>query len=64
MCDTPAITQDVNGMIESLHPQLTGDGGQSLMGGTEEIRLLAGLGETAEWNQKDQQTDACHGRPL
>jgi hypothetical protein len=32
------------------------------MGGTDEIRLLAGLGENTKRNQKDQQANAFHGR--
>jgi hypothetical protein len=34
------------------------------MGGGDEIRFLAGLGECAKRNQKDQQANAFHGRPI
>jgi len=33
------------------------------MGGTDEIRLLAGLGEGAKRNHEQQWSDAFHGRP-
>jgi hypothetical protein len=34
------------------------------MGGADEIRFLAGLSESAKWNQKDEQANAFHGRPI
>ncbi len=45
--NSPAITQNVDGSLESLYPQLTGDDGESLMGGGE-ISFLAGLGKNAK----------------
>jgi len=40
MGNSPAIAQNVDGSLESLYPQLTGDDGESLMGGGE-ISFLA-----------------------
>jgi len=45
---SPTIAQNVNGSIESQHPQLPGDDGENLMGGTDEIWLRGGLGENCE----------------
>jgi hypothetical protein len=33
MGNSPAIAQNVDGALESWHPQLTGDDGESLMSG-------------------------------
>ena len=46
--NSPAITENVDGSLESRHPQLAGDDSESLMCGTFEIRLLVGLGENCE----------------
>jgi hypothetical protein len=46
--DAPAIAQNVDGALQSRHPQLAGDYGQGLMGGTDEIGFRGGLGENGE----------------
>jgi hypothetical protein len=58
--NAPAIAQNVDGALESRHPQLAGDYGQGLMGGTDEVGFRGGLGENCERKQKDQQADAFH----
>lgn len=50
------ITQNVDRALETSHAQLTGCDGQSLMSGTGEIRILAGLGVSANWYEENQQT--------
>jgi hypothetical protein len=62
--DAPAIAQNVDGSLQSRHPQLAGDYGQGLMGGTDEIGFRGGLGENCEGKQKDQQADGFHPRTI
>ncbi len=46
--NSPAITENVDGPLESWQAQLTGHDGQRLMGGGGEISCLAGLGKNAK----------------
>jgi hypothetical protein len=61
---SPAIAQNVHGPLQSWYSEFAGDDGQGLMGGADEIRFLAGLSESAKWNQQDEQANAFHGRPI